>query len=89
MRTAVLRLLQCLGKSRLDVFLKEKVFWQKSSKWISEGIDFLERKVTSCRLCPFVLQAVGLALSLILIFVFASVTINIFPVARLVHSVFV
>ena len=89
MRTAILRLLQFLGKSCLEVLFKERIFWQKSSKWISEGIYFLERKVRSCRSCSLVLQAVGLALSLILIFVFASVTINFFPVARIVRSVFV
>ena len=87
MGTAILRLLQCLGKSRLDVFLKEKVFWQKASKWIFEGIDFLERKVTSCRSCSFVLQAVGLALSLISMSIFASAKINVLHVAGLVHSV--
>ena len=35
----------------------------------------------------FVLQALGLAFSLILMFVFASVAINVLPVAGLVHSV--
>ena len=87
MRTAILRLLQFLGKSRSIVFLKEKIFWQKSLKWISEGIHFLERKVISYSSCSFVLQALGLALSLILIIVFASVTINIFPVARLLIGI--
>ena len=53
MRTAILRLLQFLGKSRSNVFLKEKIFWQKSLKWISEGIHFLERKVISYRSCSF------------------------------------
>ena len=44
-------------------------------------------KVKSCRSCSFVLQALGLALSLILMFVFASVTMNVLPVAGLLHSV--
>ena len=87
MRTAILRLLQWLGKSHSNVFLKEKIFWQMSLKWISEVIHFLERKVISYRSCSFVLQALGLALSLILIIVFASVTINIFPVARLLIGI--
>ena len=58
------------------MFLQEKIFWQKSLKYASEGIQFLVK-----------LQAVGLTLSLILIFIFVSVTINVLPVAGLVHSV--
>ena len=44
-------------------------------------------KVTSCRSCSFVLQALGLALPFNLMFIFASVAINVLPVAGLVHSV--
>ena len=53
-----------------------KYFWQKPFKCTSEGIQFLVK-----------LQAVGLALSLILMFIFASVAIKVLPVAGLVHSV--
>ena len=58
------------------MFLKEKIFRRKSLKCISEGIHFLVK-----------LEAVGLPLSVILMFVFASVAINVFTVAGLVHSV--
>ena len=44
-------------------------------------------KVIRCRSCSFVLLAVGLALSLTLMFVFGSVAINVFTVAGLVQSV--
>ena len=37
--------------------------------------------------CSFLLQAVGLALTLILMFAFASVAINVLTVVGLVHSV--
>ena len=44
-------------------------------------------KVKSCWFCSFVLQPLGLALFLILMFIFASVAINVLPIAGLVHSV--
>ena len=44
-------------------------------------------KVTSCKSCSFVLQAVGFAHSLKLMFDFSSVAKNVLTVAGLVHSV--
>ena len=67
-------------KSHLEVLLKEKIFWEKSMKGTYEGIHFLVK-----------LQDLGLALlscsSLTLMFVFASVAINVLTVAGLIHSV--
>ena len=74
--------------------------WKESFGGVPSRKDFLAKvlemhlwrnsflsKVKSCRFFSFVLEALGLALSLILMFVFASVAINVFPVAGLVHSV--
>ena len=60
------------------MFLKETIFWEKSMNCSCEGIHFLVK-----------LQAVGLALSLMSMFVFPSIAINALTVARLVHSVIV
>ena len=68
------------------MFLKGKIFWQKFLKCTSEGIHFLV-KLQALVPCSFALQALGLALSLMLMFAFASVAINVLPVAALVHSV--
>ena len=68
------------------MLLKEKNFWQKSLKCTFEGIHFLV-KLQAVGFLSRLAQALGLALSLIFMFIFASIAINVLPVAELVRSI--